>query len=190
MNKKLFLNFEFARYGINLVDFNNERKKLLIDSSNFKAADYIFFSQRYKNEDIKYIDKLIELSKTHNKKIILALKKPEFEANNYKNQSILDLYYLKNKKINKDESDYFFYKKLNKQNYEKINSIIKEKYSDKITLFDYYEIICDNQIKKCQSIDEENKKIFYDYGHFTLNGSKYLGKILYQKNIHNRIFDN
>ena len=102
----------------------------------------------------------------------------------------MDLYYLKNKKINKDESDYFFYKKLNKQNYEKINSIIKEKYSDKITLFDYYEIICDNQIKKCQSIDEENKKIFYDYGHFTLNGSKYLGKILYQKNIHNRIFDN
>ena len=189
-NKNFFSNFEFARYGINLVDFNNYRKELLIESPNFKLANYIFFSQRYKQEDIQYIDKLIELSKTHNKKLILALKRPEFEGNNHKNQTILDLYYLNNKKkINKDESDYFLYKKLIKQNYEKINSIIKNKYKNKIRFLDFFEIICDNQKKKCHSVDEKNRKIFYDYGHFTLSGSQFLGKILYKNKIYNEIFN-
>lgn len=189
-NSELFSNLDFARHGINLVDFNNNRKELLINSSNFKYADYIFFSQRYEINDIPYIDELIEFSKIHNKKLILSLKKPEFEANNYKNQSILDLYYLKNKKISKNDFDLFFYKKLNKKNYEKINSLIRENYDNKIHLFNIFEIVCEDKTKKCQSVDDQNRKIFYDYGHFTLDGSKYLGKILYKKNIHKKIFEN
>ena len=62
-NKNIFVNFEFARYGINLIDFDNYRKNIFLESFNFKNSNYIIFTARYKKENIKYIDQLIELSK-------------------------------------------------------------------------------------------------------------------------------
>ena len=189
-NKNLFSNFEFARYGINLVDFSNYRKNIFLESFNFKNADYIIFTARYKKESIVFINQLIELSKKHNKKLILTLKRPEFEGNNYKNQTVLDLHYLNKIKINKDNFDEFLYKKLNNKSSEEINFILKEKYKDQVPILDLYNIICDDQKKRCHSVDENDKKILYDYGHFTLSGSKYLGEILYKKNYHKKLFTN
>ena len=189
-NKNLFSNFEFARYGINLVDFSNYRKNIFLESFNFKNADYIIFTARYKKESIVFINQLIELSKKHNKKLILTLKRPEFEGNNYKNQTVLDLHYLNKIKINKDNFDEFLYKKLNNKSSEEINFILKEKYKDQVPILDLYNIICDDQKKRCHSVDENDKKILYDYGHFTLSGSKYLGEILYKKNYHKKLFSN
>ena len=189
-NKNLFLNFEFARYGINLVDLNSYRKNIFLESFNFKNADYIIFTARYKKESIVFINQLIKLSKKHNKKLILTLKRPEFEGNNYKNQTVLDLHYLNKIKINKDNFDEFLYKKLNNKSSEEINFILKENYKDQVPILDLYNIICDDQKKRCHSVDENDKKILYDYGHFTLSGSKYLGEILYKKNYHKKLFSN
>ena len=41
------------------------------DPNNFKQADYILFSQRYKKEDLVYLQKLIELANQNRKKLIL-----------------------------------------------------------------------------------------------------------------------
>ena len=179
-NQKKFKNYEFARYGINLVDFENYRKKNLISSHNFKYADYVLFSQRYKEKDLIYIKKLIKLSNENQKKLIIFLKRPEFSSNNKKNQTILDLFFLKNeKKINKKLMDSYFYKQLKPEKFKLINYKIKKMYKNQVILYDLYPIFCNNNKNSCHSVDNNGKKIFYDYGHITLDGSQYIGNILY-----------
>ena len=184
-NEKKFKNYEFARYGINLVDFDNYRKNNFVLSHNFKYADYVLFSQRYKKEDLNYLQKLIELVDKSEKKLIIFLKKPEFKSNNKKNQTALDLFYLKNeKKIDKLLMDRFLFSQLRIENFKPINEQIKKMYKDKAVLYDLYSIFCDNSKSLCHSIDKNQKKIFYDYGHITLDGSLFLGTLLFNSKFH------
>ena len=184
-NEKKFANYEFARYGINLIDFENYRKKNFLLSDNFKHADYVLFSQRYKKKDLIYLQKLIELSDENKKKLIIFLKKPEFESNNKKNQTVLDLFYLKNEKIpGKVLMDNYFFNQLKLENFKLINDQIKKMYKDQVVLYDLYSIFCDNKKYSCHSVDKSGKKIFYDYGHITLDGSRYIGNILFDSKFH------
>ena len=57
----IFYNYEFSRYGFNLIDMENIRLNHLLDSELFKVSDYIVLSQRYRNEDIILINKLIKI---------------------------------------------------------------------------------------------------------------------------------
>lgn len=189
-NKNLFLDFEFARYGFNLKDVNNYRKDILIGSSNFKNANFLIISSKYKNEDLKYIRELIRIANKYEKKVIITLKRPEFVSNNHKNQTILDINYLKKNNLDKEEFDKFLYKNLKLQNFIPINKLIISEYQNQIPLLDFFEIICDQENKKCHSLNLKNEKVFYDYGHFTLAGSKFLGNILYEENIHIKLFYN
>tara|TARA_Y100000996_G_scaffold385672_1_gene343178 strand:- start:386 stop:2287 length:1902 start_codon:yes stop_codon:yes gene_type:complete len=184
-NEKKFNDYEFARYGINLVDFKNYRKKNLITSHNFINADFILFSQRYKKSDFDYFQNLIETAKKNNKKLIIFMKRPEFFNNDKKNQTILDKFYLENdKKIDKYSMDQYLFKQLNYKSFTEINRIIKNRFGTSTTLYDLFNIFCDNEKSTCHSIDDNNKKIFYDYGHLTLNGSKYIGNILFDSKFH------
>jgi hypothetical protein len=168
-----------------LIDLDNYRKKNLLLSHNFKHADYVLFSQRYKKKDLIYLQKLIELANQNQKKLIIFLKKPEFELNNRKNQTVLDLFYLKNKKIpSKVSMDRYFFKQLKLKRFKPINDQIKKMYKDQVILYDLYSIFCDNNKRSCHSIDESGKKIFYDYGHITLDGSRYIGNILFDSKFH------
>lgn len=189
-NKNLFPNLEFARYGFNLKDLNNYRKNILLESSNFKKSDFLLVSSRYKKQDILYIDQLIEIANNTNKKIIITLKRPEFVSNNHKNQTVLDLYYSKNNIIDKNKFDQILYDNLEIKNFIEVNELIKEKFKNQVPLLNFFDIICNHENKKCHSLTSKNEKIFYDYGHFTLSGSKYLGKILHEKKLHQKLFFN
>ena len=163
----------------------NYRKKNLISSHNFKHANYILFSQRYKKKDLVNLQKLIELSNQNQKKLVIFLKRPEFASNNNKNQTILDLFYLINEKIlSKKLMDSFFYDQLKPKNFIPINEEILEEYKDQAVFYDLYPIFCDNNKSSCHSIDQNGKKIFYDYGHLTLDGSRYIGNILFDSKFH------
>tara|TARA_B100000941_G_scaffold84915_1_gene58503 strand:+ start:417 stop:2318 length:1902 start_codon:yes stop_codon:yes gene_type:complete len=184
-NEEKFKDYEFARYGINLIDFKNYRKENFLISDNFKNADYIFYSQRYEMEDLVYLQDIIDIANQNKKKLIIFLKRPEFPSNNQKNQTVLDLFYLKNKKIiNKKIMDEFMFDQLDNANVNLINEKIQKKYKNQALFYDLYQVICDDSKRICNSIDNEGKKIFYDYGHFTLDGSKYLGNILFDFQFH------
>ncbi len=104
---------------------------------------------------------------------------------NKKNQTVLDKFYLKNeKKINKYSMDKYLFKQLNYKSFIEINKIIKERFGTSVILYDLFSIFCDNENSTCHSIDDNNKKIFYDYGHLTLDGSKYIGNILFDSKFH------
>ena len=185
INEEKYQDYEFARYGINLIDLENYRKKNFLLSNNFKQADYILFTQRYKKKDIIHLEKLIKLADKNKKKLIVFLKRPEFKSNNKKNQTILDLFYLKNKEApSKLLMDNYLYKKLQPENFKSINDQIKKMYNDQAILFDLYPVICENNKNACHSVDKNGKKIFYDYGHITLDGSRYIGNILFNSKFH------
>ena len=182
-NETKFNEFEFARYGININDFENYRKDYFLESEIFKNADFIFFSQRYKESDLKYLKELIEISNKNKKKLILFLKRPEFLNNDKKNRTILDKFYLENNKvINKKKMDRFLFKNLQNYQFEKVNHRIELLYGNSVKLFNLYPLICDDLSKSCHSVTKKGEKVFYDYGHLTLKGSQFIGNLLYQSN--------
>lgn len=182
-NENKFNEFEFARYGININDFENYRKDYFLKSKIFKNADYIFFSQRYKESDLKYLKELIEISNKNKKKLILFLKRPEFLNNDKKNRTILDKFYLENSKvINKEKMDRFLFKNLQNYQFEKVNHRIELLYGNSVKLINLYPLICDDLNKSCHSVTKRGEKVFYDYGHLTLKGSQFIGNLLYQSN--------
>ena len=184
-NEEKFKDYEFARYGINLIDFKNYRREMLLNSNNFKYSDYILFSQRYKNIDLPDLENLINFAKENKKKLIIFLKRPEFESNNRKNRTILDLFYLENnKKVNKEIMDKYLYKKMIPERFIPINDEIKKRYQNKAIFIDLYPVFCNEKKEVCNSVDNNKRKIFYDYGHLTLDGSRYVGNILFNNNFH------
>jgi hypothetical protein len=164
-NENKFNEFEFARYGININDFENYRKDYFLKSEIFKNADYIFFSQRYKESDLKYLKELIEISNKNKKKLILFLKRPEFLNNDKKNRTILDKFYLENNKvINKKKMDRFLFKNLQNYQFEKVNHRIELLYGNSVKLFNLYPLICDDLSKSCHSVTKKAKKFFMIMG--------------------------
>ena len=181
-HKNYYKDYEFARYGINLIDLNNERLNYLVNSDLFIQSNIIIFSQRYKNKDIDSISKLIEITKIHNKKLVLVLKKPEFIANNKLNETFLDQYVNNIDNFNKIKLDKLAFKNLKKDNFLEVNKEIEKKYSHKVKLANLYSIICSEIQETCEIVDNKFSKNFYDYGHFTIKGSKYFGyKIIQSK---------
>ena len=145
----------------------------------------VLFSQRYEKKDLVYLQNLIDLVDQNQKKLIIFLKRPEFVSNNKNNQTILDLYYLKNEKIpSKESMDKYFFDQLKIKSFKPVNDQIKKIYKDQVILYDMYSIFCDNNKSSCHSVDNKGKKIFYDYGHITLDGSRYIGNILYDSKFH------
>ncbi len=189
-NREYYKKYEFARYGFNLIDMKNNRKNIFVESLTFKNADIIVFSQRLKIIDLVILEEFIKLIENYDKKIVLTLKKPEFSKNNKRNQSYLDEYLIENKDYTKTQLNKLGYSNLSKEDFTEINNTIKKQFTTKdIELLNLYPLICSDIKQECEVIDDKFKKNFYDYGHFTLSGSKYFGKKLIDNKIYERIFN-
>ena len=184
IHKDYYKDYEFARYGINISDINSKRLRNLLDSETFKKAKIIYISSRYRENEIYLIENWINLLKKYNKKIIIQLKKPEFKQTN-DNKLIIDKF-LETKKFDANELNSYAYQNLDLSNFTQINKEIKERYHDKAILFDFFDIICSKLDKSCKMLDDNNQKNFYDYAHFTIDGSKFFG----QKIIKNKVYEN
>ena len=57
---------------------------------------------------------------------------------------------------------------------------IAKKNNVKILLTEKY--LCNFVKKTCGLLTPKGKKIFWDYGHYTLDGAKYFGKKIYEMN--------
>mgnify|MGYP001402545974 CR=1 FL=1 len=86
----------------------------------------------------------------------------------------------------KNISNYFGLKKLYYENRvlssndainKKLKRLAEKNDLDYLNKEDY---LCDLVNKECDYITDEGHKIFYDYGHHTLEGAKYLGKKIFQ----------
>lgn len=168
--------------------FNLTETKKNLESDVFFKSQVVILVYRYENWDFDSLKELIVFLKENNKKIILVSKKPEFEILNHPTRTQFDLYLIKkfNEEIN-------LLSKVKNSDYIKINEImfkkrIISKYKDinkgleeigkkfNIPYVDIEKFVCDNIIQQCISHDENRYKVYYDYGHYTLEGAKFLGK--------------
>ena len=58
----------------------------------------------------------------------------------------------------------------------------------KVKFLDIYSLICNDSNERCNVVNEKFEKNFYDYGHFTLSGSKFFGEKISESKKYNQLF--
>ncbi len=178
-------------------------------SEAYAKSDIIFISSRYYFEnkckrrnlilpiksDFKGMDALIKQSKTDNKKIVLFGNIPEFPSSGgFPSLTDKIMHSIKEGEKDKlvkspirflkDKFDKEFFNNLNTNRTNKINKKVK-KIADlnKINYFDFKDIFCNSAEKVCYSFNTEGKRIYIDYGHRSLSGSRFFAKIIDNSNL-------
>jgi peptidoglycan/LPS O-acetylase OafA/YrhL len=177
LNKSLFNEIDFVFIGKNLEDILSQDKNLL------KESDGILFSYRWDEKKLEDFKKLITKFKNFKKNIILTSRTNEYKAPS-KLYTLLDYKVL----FEKQKFDYFGLKVLyfnNRLIHSKSNvniELIELSKKQKFLFLNKEDYMCDLSKKECDYIDENGNKIFYDYGHYTLEGAKFFGKKIYELN--------
>lgn len=202
-NIDLFPNYQFRRLGhdnntrLYISAFHPEKKKeeknsmikLLTSNPNFINAEVIVISAQF--SDIKKLEALpdfLNYLKKQNKRIVLLSSSNEYETLEAPLRTQVDIKLLEIFKNNgefslkeKRDLNKLMYKKRMLFKYEKNNiqlSKIAEKY--KINYLKKHDFLCDEKSKTCDALTNEGNKIFFDYGHYTIKGAKYLGEKIYK----------
>ena len=84
----------------------------------------------------------------------------------------------------KEGFDKYYFENLNNSRTIPINN--KNKALDGthgVHYFDLESVFCDKQSSKCHALTPEGRKIYYDYGHRTVAGSKFFGEELAQSEL-------
>jgi len=190
-NLDLFPLYDFAiddviLETVNLLKYfkNNDCNKN--KNSKFCKSDYVVISTNWKVRNDDILEKIFYLVKKNNKKLILTNTNVTFL--NIGQNTIIDNFILKKKRIpNILESEKI------KKKYYVVNSsqVIRNRTNElisnfskknKIILLKKEDLLCDRFKKKCDFFTENGDKLYFDSSHFTIKGSKYLGKVIFEKN--------
>lgn len=198
LNRDLFVHNQFTYLHINIVQL----PKALNDpiySSKFKDADVIVLATRWSTADVDNLNNAIKYIYEKKKKIVVVLHKPQFDYKYKSNQTFIDRFVIDAKRKNSlwvssslDLQEKFgnkFYR-ARSTGEEGLNKRIKSisagwdwtlGYSY-VSLLNPFDFACSHSTQSCDVITEEGEKIYFDYAHFTLAGSKYFGKKIYESN--------
>lgn len=214
-NKELFAGLEFARYGMiveMIKDPSSNILRELVSSPNFRNADIILISNRYRKNKKSghyeiglpiFLQRIIAEGKT----VFVASNTVEFEPNRNRRtifdqiirsrKKLLQSSSLSMKEISKTMSMKEISKTINEQYFlrqkpilthsgetpdvtnAKVRKIAEEHGAIFLDKFDY---ICDEVEKTCDGITPDGYKVFFDYGHHTLEGAKHFGKKIHAIN--------
>ena len=199
LNKDLFPEYQFSFFRKTILDYLENLKpkakrnlKIQIENLlnkdinyNLQNADFIIFSFEWNDFQLQNFEKLIKNIKERNK-IIITTNTPHFPtyAHGIFNFTIIDEFVFKQKRLpninEKIKLEELYYTK-NDEHFLNLNNSIKEishKYN--ILYLEKNDYICNKIKKRCDFFTESNNKIYWDSGHYTLEGAKYLGKKIYQ----------
>lgn len=192
-NKDLFKNYETRYIRTQLSVFLSEGKdaetlKFILNDKLFKQADIIVISTNFRvygnySKDFLALDKIKKIIRSNKKKLILTSNSPFFR--NYRSP-VLDIIFrhpkikLSEKKINKE---LFNLIDKNKLEFNKKLEIFSKKHN--IRYINKLDLLCDTKNKTCDAFDAKGNITIMDSYHYTLQGAKFFGKKLYDKNIIN-----
>jgi hypothetical protein len=174
INQTLYNDYEFGFYGGHIYKMTEKNLHEFINSPNFKGSQIILVSMLWFDYDVDNIINFYKEISKHNKTLAIVSRRPAFREINNKN--VFDAYITMKDDgyIDLNEINSFFYKHVIP--YPAINNklynISKEL---RIAYFDSDALICNQDKQKCFGSDENLMKNFYDYGHFTVEGSKFFG---------------
>ena len=191
-NRDLFENYEFSFYLARIeclpmfiekkVDCHGVNESSII-VENYKNANILLLSSNWNkyNRQIKYkINSIIKKEK----KIVIVSRPPTFSHGGI--YTIVDEFVLRNNRLpNKLEKikikrDYF--NEIDKTTYAKNRELKVISNELKIGYLDRFDYSCNLNRKECDFFTENEEKIYFDYGHYTLEGAKYFGKKIYEMN--------
>ena len=153
---------------------------------NYKKANILLLSSTWDGRDDRQsIYKINSIIKKE-KKIVVASSPPHFGPGTGGIYTIIDKFVLKNNRLPdefeklKIKKDYF--NKINKNTYI-WNRVLKEIMIElNIKYLDRFDYSCNLKKKECDFVTENEEKIYFDYGHYTLEGANYFGKRIYEMN--------
>jgi peptidoglycan/LPS O-acetylase OafA/YrhL len=201
-NKDLYFDKEFRLYGTQirclLRNLKNEalsnpeclsphkRQNNNINIKNFNDADTIILATRWHDMyDWYAIEHIANYLKNSRKKLYIINNFPEFYIYQNRKGNVIDEYIQKN--FLKIESVVEIKELIEKKAFKNLLKTINKIRSDVIThaekanleVLDPFDFMCDLKNHKCDFITDNGEKIYYDYGHFSLEGAKYFGKKMY-----------
>ena len=179
-------NYQIARFGEQIRNLVPSHR--FWDSKNYKAANHILIASKYEYEDFEILPVIIDriISDGKNVSFVKNINNFPGEATGF---SLIDKIILKNTKLEPKKialiinSEYYNYYKKPNQNSEvvkkntKINMLLKDIANKKnIIVLDRMDYICNDAEELCYAVEKNLSKNFYDYGHHTLEGSRYFAK--------------
>jgi hypothetical protein len=173
--------YQVARFGEQIRNLNSSHD--FWQSKNYLAADTIMIATRYNFNDIKSLPSLIRKMQSDGKEVLLVLNIFEFPgvASSY---NLVDKLVLNNLgvaldtlsvKINRSYFDYF--KSSSQNRSSRINEYLSEIANDfGISTLNRMDYVCDMELEQCFAVGVDLSKNFYDYGHHTLDGTRYFSQ--------------
>ena len=192
MNKNLFNDYEFGytdvpNYLYKYFDKIEDCKKIQIksfDHEKFCESEIIIIADTWPLLNNESLQKIYKKVSENNKKLVLTNTPAQFTT--FGQYTLLD-YFILNKmrlpneseKIDLQKSYYQSYKQ--NFNVRKNNEILKKfSKTHNIKLLDRNLYRCDEHKYTCDFLTDFDYKIYYDFGHYTLNGAKYFGKRIFE----------
>ncbi len=153
----------------------------------YKYSDIIIFSSHWNSDDLDLLDEIVKLIKKDGKKIIITSHSLESKIFMPHSFNLLDSIVFEKRKL-LDEDILYVEKEMYKyiDDRKKINSrLLKISLDNDVKYFDQQSFQCDHIRKICDVLTPEGHKIYWDFGHYTSEGAKYLGKKIFEKKLLN-----
>ena len=149
----------------------------------FYSADIIILSTFWENEDLINLKDIISLIDKKDKKVIIVNQSILLNTRTNYNFNPLDYFvYLNNRLPNKEDLiqiEKKSYLNLEKNFTNRISNNLKLKEiadNSQVKFLDMQKLQCNSVIKTCDLMTPEGFKIYWDQGHNTYEGAKFLGK--------------
>jgi len=168
--------------GITKIQQNNLSH--FINDNLFKESDTIIISNNFRkygqySDDLDSLKDIKNLSIKFKKKLILTSNNIVYDSNIY---PFVDIFFRYSHQSNKLEKNFDkeLFKLINKKELKKNTILIKTAKELNIKFLDKIKLECNFKKKSCTSFDEKGHPIKLDIHHLTLDGAKFMGKIIFK----------
>ena len=183
---------------------NSSVSEQLFSSKGYQDSNIIIAASRYYennrcnrrnasepiSSDHKGLANLINKSLANGKKVVAFSNIPEFLGRNLLDEFVSKVTIKEKSTVSqaanplelwKQKIDGFHFRNLKTSHVSQVNEEIRQITSVyNVPYFDQGSVYCDYEVSTCHGITDEGKKIYIDYGHRTVAGSKYFGRLLTQ----------
>ena len=174
-NKILFSKYDFIKKDLKYSDIKAHEI--------FKDSDIIIFSYRWTFNQLEDFKKIIPIISKIKKKFYITSTSNEYKVYS-QIFTLLDKKILfETKKINYFGLKNAYYENRLVNSKSLINQQLKKSANKNGFIYlNKEDYMCDLLKEECDYVTEDGSKIFYDYGHYTLEGAKYFGKKIHSMN--------
>lgn len=174
LNQARFPDLQFARFGMH-ANLRDPQIRTLMQAPNLEAADTVVLSFRYSPKTMGRLPGLIEALQAKGKRVVLMLSTVEFQAIDAR--PVFGWFV-------QDSGQAFDADRLNALAWESrdlseipdLNAQLRRiAQAAGISVLDKADFICAAKAQSCDMVSDTGHKVFYDYGHFTLEGAQHFG---------------